>query len=264
MTVTKDQIEQFNEEGFLIIEDLLTPSEVAKMRAGAEEIARPGPDQQSLVRRQVEPAISRGDMVAGDYELSLRKMTSIALSRDDVFVAHALRPSIVEVVKSLLGPNLILYKDQLFMKPPRVGSRQQYHQDQPLGFDIDPPDQLVSCWTALDDSTLDNGCLWYLPGSHKLGALTKQERDSYEARAANQELPGAVPLVMKAGGCGFHHGWLLHASGANLSDERRRGYATHYVPSESRYVGQGDKPRHLLQVNQDFLHVAGQRFADRI
>ena len=100
MTVTQDQIEQFNEEGFLIIEDLLTPSEVAKMRAGAEEIARPGPDQQSLVRRQVEPAISRGDMVAGDYELSLRKMTSIALSRDDVFVAHALRPSIVEVVKS--------------------------------------------------------------------------------------------------------------------------------------------------------------------
>ncbi|MAG36770.1 MAG: phytanoyl-CoA dioxygenase, partial [Dehalococcoidia bacterium] len=245
MGLTQAQVEQFHEEGFLIVEDLLTSDEVAAMRARAEEIASPEPAEEVRFRRQVEPAVDRGEKEADDYELSLRKMTGLALSREEVFAAHARRPRIVEIITSLLGPNLTLYQDQLFMKPPRVGSRQPYHQDQPAGFNIDPPEHLVTCWTALDDSTEENGCLWYLPGSHKLGALSREERGEYEAQAADGELADAVPLVVRAGGCGFHHGWLLHASGVNLSEKRRRGYATHYVRSECRYVGPPPKPQWL-------------------
>ena len=161
MALTEHQVAQFHEEGFLIVEGLLTPDEVAAVRARAEEIARPDSPEQSRVLRQVEPVVARGEKEAEDYELSLRKMAGLALSRDAVFEAHARRPRIVEIVTALLGPNLTLYQDQLFMKPPRVGSRQPYHQDQPAGFEIDPPQHMVSCWTALDDSTEENGCLWY-------------------------------------------------------------------------------------------------------
>ena len=264
MALTQAEVAQFHEQGFLIVEDLLTPEEVAAVRVRAEEIARPDSPEQARVLRQVEPAVARGEKAADDYEFSLRKMAGLALSRDAVFEAHARRPRIVEIVTALLGPNLTLYQDQLFMKPPRVGSRQPYHQDQPAGFEIDPPQHMVSCWTALDDSTEENGCLWYLPGSHKLGALTREERVEYEARAQRGELGDAVPLVVRAGGCGFHHGWLLHASGINLSDKRRRGYATHYVRSECRYVGPPPKPPRLVELGLDFLQVAGQRFPGRI
>ena len=168
----------------------------------------------------------------------------------------ALRPRIVECVQALLGPDLTLYQDQLFMKAPRVGSRQPYHQDQPAGFYIDPPELMVTCWTALDESTEENGCLRYLTGSHTLGPLGKEERAAYEARAAGGPLPGEVPLVLPAGGRGFHHGWLLHASDVNRSNKRRRGYATHYVSSRVRYTGPEPKP--------EFLRVSGQSYPGRI
>jgi ectoine hydroxylase-related dioxygenase (phytanoyl-CoA dioxygenase family) len=221
------------------------------MRRRTDEIARGELPEGSRIIRRVEPAVERGEMMAPTYEGSLRKI--VFLARDDpVFRAHALRPSIVECIQELLGPDLTLYQDQLFMKAPRVGSRQRYHQDQPAGFHIDPPELLVTCWTALDESTEENGCLRYLTGSHTLGALSREEEDAYEARAANGPLPGEVPLVLPAGGCGLHHGWLLHASDVNRSDMRRRGYATHYVSSKVRYTGPLPKP--------EFLRVSGRSY----
>jgi ectoine hydroxylase-related dioxygenase (phytanoyl-CoA dioxygenase family) len=221
------------------------------MRQRADEIARGELPEGSRITRQIEPAVERGDAVASTYEDSLRKMVKLAWE-DEVFRAHALRPAIVERLQALLGPDITLYQDQLFMKAPRVGSRQPYHQDQPAGFYVDPPDLLITCWTALDDSTEENGCLRYLTGSHKLGPLSKEERSAYEARAAGGPLPGEVSLVLPAGGCGFHHGWLLHASNVNLSEKRRRGYATHYVSSRVRYTGPEPKPQ--------FLRVGGRSF----
>ena len=251
MGLTAAQVEEFRQNGFLVIQNVLTPAELAAMRQRADEIARGELPEGSRITRQVEPAIQRGEEAAATYEDSLRKMVKLALE-DEVFRAHALRPSVVECMQALLGPDLTLYQDQLFMKAPRVGSRQPYHQDQPAGFYIDPPDLLVTCWTALDESTEENGCLRYLTGSHKLGALSKEERAVYEARAAEGPLPGEVPLVLPAGGCGLHHGWLLHASDVNRSDKRRRGYATHYVSSKVRYTGPEPKP--------EFLRVSGRSY----
>jgi ectoine hydroxylase-related dioxygenase (phytanoyl-CoA dioxygenase family) len=252
MTLSAAQVDEFHANGFLIVENVLAPDELEAMRRRAEEIARGELPEGSRIRRQVEPAVARGEEAADTYELSLRKMTGLALGRDDVFEAHARRPRIVSIMQALLGPDVTLYQDQLFMKAPRVGSRQPYHQDQPAGFYIDPPERLVTCWTALDESTEENGCLRYLTGSHKLGALSKEERAAYEARAASGPLPGEVPLVLPPGGCGIHHGWLLHASDVNRSDKRRRGYATHYVSSKVQYTGPEPKPQ--------FLRVSGQGY----
>jgi phytanoyl-CoA hydroxylase len=228
----------------------LTPDELAAMRARAEEIARGELPADSPIRRQVEPAVDRGEAMAENYELSLRKMVGLALAGDPAFVDHARRPRIVEMIAALLGPDLTLYQDQLFMKAPRVGSRQAYHQDQPAGFYIDPPDALVTVWTALDESTEENGCLRYLPGSHRLGPLTREQRAAWEAKGLAGELTDEVPLILPPGGCGIHHGWLLHASDVNRSEKRRRGYATHYVSSRVRYTGPAPKP--------EFLRVSGQ------
>jgi ectoine hydroxylase-related dioxygenase (phytanoyl-CoA dioxygenase family) len=252
MGLTPAQVEQFREQGFLIIESILTQDELEAMRARADEIARGELPEGSRIVRQVEPAVARGEQAAASYAASLRKMTGLALGHDPVFEAHALRPRIVARIQALLGPDLTLYQDQLFMKPPRVGSRQPYHQDQPAGFYIDPPDALVTVWTALDESTEANGCLRYLPGTHRLGALTREQRAAYEVRALAGELAGEVPLILPPGGCGLHHGWLLHASNVNRSDKRRRGYATHYVSSQVRYTGPEPRP--------EFLRVSGRAF----
>src|SRR5687768_7615288 len=133
MALTTAQVEEFQRNGFLAVQNVLTPDELAAMRQRAEEIARGELPEGSRITRQVEPAIGRGEAMAPTTEDSLRKMVKLALE-DGVFRAHAMRPSIVECLQALLGPDITLYHDQLFMKAPRVGSRQPYHQDQPAGF----------------------------------------------------------------------------------------------------------------------------------
>jgi ectoine hydroxylase-related dioxygenase (phytanoyl-CoA dioxygenase family) len=256
MALSPAQVEQFHEQGFLIFENVLEPDELEAMRRRAELIASGALPEDSGIKRQVEPGVARGEMDAATFELSLRKMTGLALAHDSVFEAHARRARLVEIIASLLGPELTLYQDQLFMKAPRVGSRQPYHQDQPAGFYIDPPEALVTIWTGLDESTEENGCLRYLPGSHKLGPLSKEQRAEWEAKALAGELKDEVPLVLPPGGCGVHHGWLLHASNVNTSEKRRRGYATHYVSSACRYTGPEPKP--------DFLRISGEPLPGRI
>ena len=122
------------------------------------------------------------------------------------------------------------------MKPPRIGSRQRYHQDAPLGFHIDPPD-MVTCWAAFDDATIENGCLWMLPGTHQFGFIDKSKWEEYEQLSLDGQLPAERPIELKAGSCSFHHGLILHCSRVNLTDKRRRGYATHYVSAHCRYTG---------------------------
>jgi ectoine hydroxylase-related dioxygenase (phytanoyl-CoA dioxygenase family) len=234
--LTAEQIAFFRENGYLIVGAILSDEEVARLREHAEWIASGEAAHVPAEYRQVEPRVAQGELSASEYVLSLRKLSHLAWY-DEVMLAHARRSQIVDRIAALLGDDIKLYQDQLFMKPPRVGSRQPYHQDQPLGFYIDPPDRMVTCWTALDAVTTENGCLRVLPGTHRHGVLPRETIAEYERRALENGLCEEVPLVMRAGECSFHHGHLLHSSHPNLTDTRRRGYATHYVSARCRYTG---------------------------
>lgn len=235
MKLSAQQVEQFWQDGVLIVENLLNEQDVATLRARAEWVATGQATHIAQDRLQVEPSVTAGAMGADNYADSLRKMSHLAFC-DAVFAEHACNPKILDVIESLLGSDLKLYQDQLFMKPPRIGSRQRYHQDAPLGFYIDPP-SMVTCWAALDDATIENGCLWMLPGTHQFGVIEKTKWEEYEQLSLAGELPAERPIELKAGSCSFHHGLILHCSRLNMSDKRRRGYATHYVSAHCRYTG---------------------------
>lgn len=235
MNLAARQVEQFWQDGFLIVENLLDEQELATLRAHADWVASGQATHITADRLQVEPGVAAGQAQAATYADSLRKMSHLAFS-DPIFEAHARNPKILDVIESLLGPDLKLYQDQLFMKPPRIGSRQRYHQDAPLGFYIDPP-AMVTCWAAFDEATIENGCLWMLPGTHQFGVIEKSQWEEYENLSLAGQLPAERPIELKAGSCSFHHGLILHCSRVNLTDKRRRGYATHYVSAHCRYTG---------------------------
>ena len=146
------------------------------------------------------------------------------------------------------------------MKPPG-GIEKTYHQDSPY-FKIEPM-ALVTAWVALDDVTLDNGCMWVVPGSQRNGALDHSEPwkvgdrldmripDSAidEAKSAN----GEQPVTMRAGGCSFHHSLILHRSGPNRTPHFRRGMATHYMTARSRWTGApAEKPDYPLLAGREY------------
>ena len=244
MKLSEGQVKQYWEDGFVIVENVLDEDAVATLRKRAEWVASGEAPHISKERLQMEPRVVKGEVQVETYADSLRKMSHIAFY-DEVFQAHARNPKILDIIESLIGPDIKLYQDQLFMKPPKIGSRQPYHQDMPLGFYIDPPD-MVTCWAALDDSTIDNGCLWMLPGTHKFGIIEKSNWEEYEQMSFSGRLPEERPVVMEAGSCSFHHGLILHSSRPNLTDRRRRGYATHYVSARCRYTGSPERNDAIL------------------
>ena len=123
-----DQVAQFSQDGFLIVRGLLDASRVEAIKQRAESIARGAQAHVPPSRLQLEPVVTKGEQNADDGANSLRKMSHVAFV-DDVFRTHAMTPKILDCVEALLGPDLKLYQDQLFMKPPRIGSRQPYHQE---------------------------------------------------------------------------------------------------------------------------------------
>lgn len=244
MKLSERQVEQFSADGVLVVEDLLGAEEVEALGKRAEWVASGRAEHIGENLLQVEPRVKAGEVEADDYANSLRKMSHLAFY-DEVFQAHARNAKILDVIEGLLGADIKLYQDQLFMKPPKIGSRQAYHQDKPLGFNIEPAD-MVTCWVALDDATIENGCLWMLPGTHRFGVIDREKWRAYEEKALAGDLPTELPIELKAGSCSFHHGLILHSSRSNLTGERRRGFATHYVSAHCRYTGPPEKNDALL------------------
>jgi len=128
----------------------------------------------------------------------------------------------------LLGKPVVQFHDQLFCKPARHGGVVAWHQDFSYWTWTRPMNHLT-CWIALDDAGEDNGCLNYIPGSHRWGLLPRKgltgEMDSIRAQLTEnqqKEMEERVPVILEKGYGSFHHPLTLHGSFENRSDRQRR------------------------------------------
>ena len=166
---------------------MLTPDEVASLAAHTDRIATGELDHIPDTSIQLEPVFRRGEKAVTDQVLSVRKLYNIAVY-DDVMWAHVTHPKIADIIADLLGTDDIkMYGDQLFMKAPRTGSAQGWHQDSASWRDIFPMD-LVSAWTAIDAATLDNGCLNFAPGTPPLGHVAGRALGPFCRRSGKRRL----------------------------------------------------------------------------
>jgi hypothetical protein len=136
-------------------------------------------------------------------------------------------PAFLVAASQLLDGAVRLWHDQLFCKPAHHGGVVAWHQDYSYWTRTQPMAHLT-CWMALDDSTRDNGCLYYVPGSHKWNLLpvTGLAGDMNEIMTVlDEEQKQAfrpVPIELKRGQCSFHHPLTVHGSYENRSDRPRR------------------------------------------
>ena len=231
-TLNADQVDFFWRNGWLVVEDLLAPDAVARLGERADQIAR-GETDAAPERVQAEKVVREGQARAASRELEIRKLYWLA-GQDDVLQNHARHPAIVDVIADLLDSDDIkLYADQLFMKPAAIGAAQPWHQDSKSFIDIYPMD-LVTAWAAIDDSTLENGCLEFVSGSHRWGLLSNEQMDEHRALIGSEPAYMPDPAPLRSGSVSFHHSLTWHASRANTSTARRRGYAVHYMRADSR------------------------------
>jgi ectoine hydroxylase-related dioxygenase (phytanoyl-CoA dioxygenase family) len=233
--LTEAQISAYRDDGFLHYRDFLGPTEVQQLRAAALAAAA------TMGRRKVTG--NAAELVEGDTYYDRVFTQRINLWRIcDTVKACMLDPSLGRMLCALEGIDGIrLWHDQLFIKEP-LANPTNLHLDDPYWSFYSR--HAITVWIALEDATLENGCLCFCPGSHK--------RASYENISIGKEhdfgaiariYPGVlerapVPVPMQAGDCSFHNGLTVHGAGVNLTLGRRIAMTAAYMPVGSTFNGQ--------------------------
>ena len=252
------RIEQFKLSGFLQVEHVLSAEEVEILAARSDLIAGGNAAHIPETSIQLEKVFRSGEQALEDQVLAVRKLYNLAVY-DEVMWTHACNPKIVDIVAALLGTDDIkMYGDQLFMKAPGTGTAQAWHQDSASWRDILPMD-LVTAWTAIDPADEDNGCLNFVPGTHRWGMLKSPRVEPLLEDFGSAAWP-IVPAPLAAGSISFHHSLTLHQSNANKSGRRRRGYAVHYMRASSYW----DESVQDAPKMPPFKQVRGRSFEGRV
>jgi phytanoyl-CoA hydroxylase len=238
--LTQEQLSFWADNGYLSLESVIALDEVEQLRSALDRLtARAHGLTESTDRFKLQAFGDSGggrlvQQVAEPHELGAEWM---ALARD---------PRILDVIENLLGPNILLYYSMLMMKPARQGFRAPWHQD--FAFFVHDRAALVAVQLYLDDSTLQNGCIHVVPGSHKLGllnhfrdgAFTEVVEGDTSAFDAQQ-----VALPMKAGGMVIWHAMTLHGSPPNASEHPRRAIVFEYKDPSARLLGGSFSPNEV-------------------
>ena len=156
---------------------------------------------------------------------------------------------LLDQVEELLGPNILLYSTSFVFKEPKSKAHISWHQDLTYwGFN---DDKQIAAWIALTDVTEENGCMYMIPGSHKNGQLShKTTSDKHNLLHHGQTIENAskedaVSLPLRAGEASLHHGWTMHTSYPNQSNERRIGLTVNYI-STDMYQTQTDNDSAMI------------------
>ncbi len=242
--LTAEQKNFFEANGYLPYGPLLSAERIRQLGEAIDGIASGAIDfPPELIRW--EPV---ADQLAGTTE---RKYLVFQIRYPHrhvpLFFEHAHDPVILDVLEDLLGPDIVLYNTQVLLKPPFHGTDVPWHQDSAY-WPIRPAN-LVTCWIALDEANAENGCMQFLPGSHKMGLLEHKEgrvlahaSGGTPSTVMKLELNDAeaVPVPAQPGFGSFHHSLTAHRTSANNSPHRRRALITSYTPLEFSYTGPAD------------------------
>lgn len=225
--LSEPEIAGYRTNGFLVVEELLSPSELAQWRDAVDRVI-----EQDLVKPPADSAAGRARVF--DQRMNLRR------------VSEAIRPlvedrAIGKLIAQLEGVDAVrVYLDQALVKGP-YGAPTQFHQDLPWWpFDSN---HAATIWIALDDATVQNGCLYFVPGSNHLELTYRSDLGSQlgaifddNPEITQAPVPGAVP----AGGCTFHNARTIHGAGANMTPGRRRAMTVAFMPDGARFNGTRD------------------------
>ena len=247
--LTEDQLADYHRDGFIVVEDLVTPVGVEALRARLHEYTHGGRPLNGIIP-QVEPRIARGELQVDHPGDGIRKLDRL-VQEDDLFRQLGTHPNIVGIIAQIVGPDIKMFRNSLLLKPPEVGSQKGMHQDSPY-WPIEPM-ELCSCWVALDDATPENGCMAVIPGWHTRGPLPHVSvPDDFVVDEQYYDMNEAVLAPVRAGGGLFFHSLIPHYTAPNRSTRWRRAIALSYMSSRSRYTGKGESP--------EYFHIQGNTY----
>ncbi|SFJ79069.1 Ectoine hydroxylase-related dioxygenase, phytanoyl-CoA dioxygenase (PhyH) family [Paenibacillus sp. UNC496MF] len=209
--LTQAQLKQYEEQGYIVFEHLFGEDEIDAIRGHIDRL-----DEESARRLQKgRDFISAANEINFTSHLNYRHPDIQRFIADERFAA---------ITTTLLGPDTRLYWDQSVYKRPEAKRDFPWHQDN--GYVPTEPVHYVTCWLALEDATIENGCIYVQPGSHKQGFVEHVHSDiGYVCYQGDD--PG-IPVELKKGSMVAFHSLLFHRSTPNRSQTTRKGYVIQY------------------------------------
>jgi chlorinating enzyme len=256
-TLSNENINYYQEQGYLIATQLLAPEEIKVLNQEALEIFRGSRGDIEGILKLTENTPAKEVLKSYVAIHFPHKISEVILN----FIKHK---KIAEILSVIISPNVKCMQSMLFVKAP--GKRgQSWHQDE---YYIPTRDRsLTGVWIALDDADIKNGCLWVIPGSQKEGYIRKRIPNINDAYADNQtceltpymEENDAIPVEVRKGDVVFFNGYLLHSSLQNKTRNRfRRALVNHYMSAESFLPWDWDGNLSLKEDMRDIIMVAGE------
>lgn len=254
---TQEMRQAWNEQGFFFLRGLVDPERARAVEQEVIDTIRADP-----------PKRHRGEIVymsGPNYLIYPETQPSPgAINPEDriskVFNCHAQGETraiaesapIVDVCAQLLGPDLDCFQSQFIFKNPGVIG-QPWHQDSYyFRFNRQPQ---IGVWLALSEATLENGCLWVVPGSHKRGVIFEHVPDRRPAanrgylEIVDQDVSTQMPALMQPGDVLFFHSYLMHQSTDNVAKVRRAAMVYHYA-SAGTHAESAEAEERLSRVNR--------------
>lgn len=262
MTISSQQVAQYRDAGFLVLEGFADAAACDQLRARAERLVQefdPAEVVSIFSTREQSRLTDDYFMTSGDKirfffeenafnpdgtlkyekEKSINKIGHALHDLDPLFDRFSRNDNVQKLAKVIGLENPLLVQSMYIFKQPNIGGEVTCHQDST--FIYTEPIDIAGLWFALEDATIDNGCLWAIPGGHRLGLKsrwlrTKEGRMEFETYNTEpwpeNEL---VPLEVSKGSLILLHGLLPHRSFENRSPRSRHAYTLHLIGADAKY-----------------------------
>ncbi len=240
--ISQEQRDQLQENGYFVLENLFTLQEMEALTQQIEAFHQR--HEEEIRAKGGTEGISRAEEIA---------FTPFLAEQDEQICAFTKRPEFVAITTQLLGENIDLYWNQAVFKAPEGNKEFPWHQDD--GYTPVEPSPYLTLWLALNDATVENGCISVLPGSHKNG-LTPHVQSPiglvcYSADAPNQ----GIPVPLKAGSIAVFLSLTYHKSGVNRSQGYRKAYIIQYSHSPLKNARTGEWMENRIAIARNGIAV---------
>lgn len=252
--LSRENIAHYKELGYLIAPDLLTLEEIGTLKKETAAIFR---GDRGMIEGMlpVDPSETDAEVLKKYVAIHFPHKISPVIQQ---FLSH---PKVVEILTGVIGPDIKCMQSMLFVKAPGKKG-QSWHQDE---YYIPTRDKsLIGAWIAIDDATVDNGCLWIIPGRpgymmKRVDSRSDEYADVDTVDISQYPPAAAMPVEVRAGSIVFFNGYTLHSSLRNKTQDCfRTALVNHYMSADSMLPWDQDGKLEPTEDLRDIVMVAGK------